>query len=312
MRIFKNGLYAAVALTLVVACGGDRNRQAQQPATSETRTTSESRWSEQIDQSQAQQNQGQVTPTPGTTDPSAISGGGMDTGLGGTTDTTGMGGDQGSVSQGSMDTGSGTSTAGATGDTKAKTERALNDAEIFAVANAVHEGEIQMAEVARKSASSAQVKQYAQLMITDHKKAHTKAKTLAQKAKITASDNEVSNQLKSDVQTMMIDMKDLKGRELDRMYMQNQVKAHRTVLDLVDTRLLPNVSNAEMKSHLQEVRTKVSDHLTQAESISTKLDQQPVGAAGAKSGAPGKSDTDTTKKAKDTDKSKDQPAEPKY
>lgn len=311
--LFRKGLHVASAAALVVACGGgDKNQQARAPTTDTTATTgAEMQPQEQqmqqpqgytYDQSMTSPDQtggtgsmGQGATSPGQGDTSgstAVEQGTMGAG-GGTTDT------QGTMGQGAM-TGADTST---TDTSKAKAERALNDSEIFAVETAANEGEIQMAELARKSARSQQVKNFAQMMITDHRNAQNRAKQIAQKAKITATDNEVSNQLKSDVQSMMSDLKGQKGSDFDRMYIDDQVKAHRSVLEAVDNRLMPNVSNSDMKTHLTEFRSTISNHLTKAEDIQSKLQQQPVGATGAKSGGSKAKDTTTTK-GKSTDESK--------
>lgn len=323
MRNLRQVFVIVSASTLVLACGGDRNRQAREPSGQATTTASET-------QSQMQSQPGVTGATTGTSaspETSGISGAGGETapnmgrrpsamdeasetgiGSGDPGDTSGSMSGQGSVTQGSIGTGSDQSTSGQTGDTKAKTERALNDAEIFAVENTAHEGEIQMAELARKNASHAQVKQFAKMMVTDHGAAQQKAKSIAQKAKITASDSEVSNELKTDVQTMVGELRGLKGREFDRKYMAHQVTAHQRVLDLLDKRLMPSVSNAEMKTHLGEVRTKVSNHLSEAERIRTMLDQQPVGATGSDgAGSKAKGGVDKNKaKGGDTDRSKEE------
>lgn len=147
----------------------------------------------------------------------------------------------------------------------------LSDAEIAAVEAAANQGEIAMAQLATKTTKNAQVKSFATMMVKDHTEADTKAKKIAQTAKMTPAENEVSSKVKSDGEATMTSLKSQKGAEFDRAYMDAQVKVHTDVLATIDDRLLPNVQNAELKAHLQEVRGHVQHHLEKAKEINQAL-----------------------------------------
>lgn len=164
---------------------------------------------------------------------------------------------------------------------------ALTDAQIVAVAVAANEGEVQMAELAKKQAQNAEVKQFAVMMQSHHKTGLDKTKSLESKAKISADDNnDVSNKLKTEVSSTMQTLKDKKGADFDKAYMDSQVKAHKDVLDAIDNKMLPGAQNGELKAHLNEMRRQVADHLAKAESIQKKLDPSM-----AKDKGTGKTDT---------------------
>lgn len=150
----------------------------------------------------------------------------------------------------------------------------LDDAQITAVTSAANTGEIEMAELAKKNATNGDVKTFAAMMITHHKEAETKGKTVATKAKITPADNETATHLKSDVSTTIDSLKTQKGKDFDKAYMESQVKAHKDVLDIIDNKLIPAAQNADLKTHLADVRKSVAMHLAKAEEIQTKLDKQ--------------------------------------
>lgn len=154
----------------------------------------------------------------------------------------------------------------------------LGDAEITAVTSAANNGEIEMAELAKKNATNNDVKSFAAMMITHHKEAETKGKTVATKAKITPADNETATHLKSDVSTTIDSLKTQKGKDFDKAYMESQVKAHKDVLDIIDNKLIPAAQNADLKTHLSDVRKSVAMHLAKAEEIQTKLDKQATSA----------------------------------
>ena len=147
----------------------------------------------------------------------------------------------------------------------------LTDAEIVAVTSAANTGEIEMAKLATKTSQNAQVKAFANMMINEHTEAETKGKKIAQAAKLTPTDNDVSTKLKSSVETTMTTLKAKKGTDFDREYMDAQVHAHQDVLSAIDDTLLPSAQNPDLKSHLGDVRGHVVKHLARAQEISQSL-----------------------------------------
>lgn len=151
-------------------------------------------------------------------------------------------------------------------------EKALTDAEIVAVTSTANKGEIEMAEIATKNATNPEVKNFAAMMITQHRDMESKGKALATKAKITPADSEASARLKSNVDTTVSALKTQKGKEFDKAYMESQVKAHRDVLDVFDTKLLPSAQHGELKTLLADGRAHVATHLAKAQEIQSKLE----------------------------------------
>ncbi len=151
-------------------------------------------------------------------------------------------------------------------------EKPLTDGEIVQVTSTANNGEIEMATLATKNATSADVKGFAAMMITQHRDMETKGKALAAKAKITPADNDAATSLKSDVASVVSSLKTQKGKDFDKAYIESQVKAHRDVLNLFDNKLLPNAQNGELKTLLTDARSHVAAHLAKAEEIQTKLD----------------------------------------
>ena len=151
-------------------------------------------------------------------------------------------------------------------------EKPLTDAEILMFTSTANSGEVEMAQLAAKQASNADVKNFAAMMITQHRDMETKGKALATKAKITPADSDVSMSLKSDVSSTVSTLKNQKGKDFDKAYMDAQVKAHRDVLAVFDAKLLPNAQNTELKAALTDARGHIAAHLTKAQDIQSKLD----------------------------------------
>ena len=154
----------------------------------------------------------------------------------------------------------------------AKTEKPLSDAEVLGVTVAANDGEVQMAELAIKKASSSDVKQFAGMMKSHHQTALQKGKKVQSTTKLAAADSDASAYLKADAEKTLKELRDKDGKEFDRAYMESQVKAHKDVLTVIDNRLVPSANNGEVKAMLVEMRRSVADHLVKAEDIQKKMD----------------------------------------
>ena len=184
--------------------------------------------------------------------------------------------------------GGGTNAGSDTTTSPKPAEKPLTDAEIVAVTSTANNGEIDMANLATKTATNADVKNFAAMIITQHRDMETKGKALAAKAKITPADNDASTALKSDVQSTITSLKTQKGKDFDKAYMESQVKTHRDVLNLFDNKLLPNAQNGDLKTLLTDGRSHVAAHLAKAEEIQRKLDAAPAAPAAKPATTPAK------------------------
>lgn len=141
------------------------------------------------------------------------------------------------------------------------------DAEITNIMMTVNTEEMNLAKVARQNAESQKVKDFAQMMFTEHAKNNDKAEKIVKSLKETKA----SNTLKVGVEDKVEELKTMKGKEFDRNFMQVQVDMHKRVLERLDTALIPKAKNAELKTMLQETRGKVEGHLKEAQSIQSSL-----------------------------------------
>ncbi len=162
----------------------------------------------------------------------------------------------------------GMATAGGSTSTNAAP---IGDGQILAIAGAANKGEIDEAKLAKKKSKNAKVKSFASMMVKDHTAADQQAKALAKKKSISPEENETSRQLTQDAQSTLSQLQGMTGKEFDTAYIQAQVKAHQQVLDSLDSSLIPNAKELQLKSLLQKVRTKVAAHLKQAQTLSDTL-----------------------------------------
>lgn len=148
----------------------------------------------------------------------------------------------------------------------------LGDGQLAAVVQAIHQDQMQEAQLAEQRATSPELKRYARDMVTSHRNIMNENQSLLAQAQITPSDNAVSQQLRTDAQNEMSTLEGLRGRDFDREYLDSQIRDHNKAIELVD-RIIPNIKNPQLKAHVQNVRMRLEGHLREAERIQQKMQQ---------------------------------------
>jgi putative membrane protein len=148
----------------------------------------------------------------------------------------------------------------------------LNDAQVAAVMNAMNGDQIREARLAGNSASTPQVRQYARQVLVTHQNMQNKLDTLYSQMQITPSPNAVSNQIDSDGQNRVTALESLRGKDFDRVFMDDQVRSHNNALELLD-RAIPNAQDKRLKTQLTDARTRVDAQLRQAEVLQQQVQQ---------------------------------------
>jgi putative membrane protein len=150
---------------------------------------------------------------------------------------------------------------------------ATSDSDIAAIMTAANQGEIDQANVAVTKATSADVRNFAQMMVTDHTNALNAANSLFSSRNITPSDNNLSSTLKSGSQQTVSALNTYSGSSFDRTYMQAQVDAHQWLLTTLDNNLIPSAQSRAVHDLLTSQRGTVASHLDRARQILNGLPQ---------------------------------------
>jgi putative membrane protein len=153
------------------------------------------------------------------------------------------------------------------------TPGATSDAEIAHIATTANNADIDGANLAKTKAQNAEVKSFANLMISDHTAANEKAAQIAQQAGLQPADNPISQQMMADHQRAKQDLQARNGANFDKAYIAHEIQMHQQVLNALDQTLIPNAQNTELKTLLQQVRTTVEGHLKRAQDMQTKIGQ---------------------------------------
>jgi putative membrane protein len=147
----------------------------------------------------------------------------------------------------------------------------INDAQIASIVVTANQVDIDAGRLAASSATNADVRKFAQLMVTDHTGVNKSAVELVTRLKVTPEDNDTSRSLKAGGETNIAALKALEGTAFDKAYVDHEVAYHQAVLDAVDTTLIPSAKNADLKALLVKVRPAFVAHLEHAKHVQAAL-----------------------------------------
>ena len=154
--------------------------------------------------------------------------------------------------------------------TFAQKQPKLSDPEIASVAVTANKIDIKYAEIALKRTKNKEVKEFANLMIQDHKAIIEQAVKLVTKLKVTPKDNPVTKSLLEGSDKTAAKLKAVSAKQFDKTYIDNEVSYHKAVIQTVKNVLIPQTKNAELKSLLETVVPALETHLSHAEMLQHK------------------------------------------
>jgi putative membrane protein len=147
----------------------------------------------------------------------------------------------------------------------------LTDEQIAGIINAANSGEVQQAKLAIATTKNSQVEAFAKHMVKAHSEANAKETKLMVSDHLEMADGMLSTKLQQDSSKLMDSLRQKTGTDFDKTYMDAQVNEHQQLLDAIDSKLLPAVKNADLRSYVQAVRGKVTEHLKKAQEIQKSL-----------------------------------------
>jgi putative membrane protein len=146
-----------------------------------------------------------------------------------------------------------------------KAALSASDQKIIKTLAADNRQEVQMGELATRKAQQADVKAFAEKMVTDHTRLNESLTALAKRWNIDTTKAEES---KSASQFDNLDNQS--GKNFDESYVKDMVKDHKKAVETYEADI-KNAQNADLKSYLQDGLSTIKEHLQKAEHLeSTK------------------------------------------
>jgi putative membrane protein len=152
-------------------------------------------------------------------------------------------------------------------------QETMTDAKIVKLVRTANDGEIDLAKMAKSKADNKDVKDFAKMMIDEHKKNDKDAKDVAKKANVKPEDSTAAKDLKNMAEGKEKELKKFKGKEFDKAYIDQQISMHQQLLDDLNNKLIPAAQSPDVKTYLEATKAHVEKHLSRAQEIQTSLNQ---------------------------------------
>ncbi len=147
----------------------------------------------------------------------------------------------------------------------------MTDAQIASIVVTANQVDVDAGALVASKTNNAEVKAFAELMVTDHNAVSHAATELVTKLKVTPEDNPTSQSLKAGGEKNLAALKALDGPALDQAYVDHEVAYHQQVIDALDKILIPGATNAELKGLLVKVRPAFVAHLEHARALQATM-----------------------------------------
>jgi putative membrane protein len=129
--------------------------------------------------------------------------------------------------------------------------------------------EIETSRLATTQARSAQVKEIARQLVTDHTKSRSELEALAKQKGIDVLPPEGGSTRQDTIGVLAL--KGLKGAAFDSAFVQAQIKVHQENLDAIQNQLLPSAQDEELRQYLEKTQADMQKHLAKLQQIQGQL-----------------------------------------
>jgi putative membrane protein len=146
-----------------------------------------------------------------------------------------------------------------------------NDAQIAHIAYTAGLLDIDAAAQAKQKSKNKDVLAFAADMERDHKAVNEKALALVKKLGVTPEDNDTSKTLSKQAAEKRAELAKLSGKAFDKAYIDNEVAYHKVVNSALQSTLIPDASNAELKDLLTTGLKIFQGHEQHAEHVAAEF-----------------------------------------
>lgn len=148
--------------------------------------------------------------------------------------------------------------------------QALDDPTIIAIFDAANTADIETGGLAAKRAQSKEVRAYGAMIAHDHEAVRQMGRDLAKKLGVTPTPPANDASAKTQAETMAA-LRAKHGADFDRAFVEHEVAFHKSVIDAIQTTLLPAIQNTELKALVEKVAPAFQAHLQVAQRLEREL-----------------------------------------
>jgi putative membrane protein len=153
--------------------------------------------------------------------------------------------------------------------------QALDDPTIVAIFDAANTADIETGTLAAKRAQSKDVRDYGAMIAHDHEAVRQMGRDLAKKLGVTPTPPAGDATAKTQAEAMTA-LRGKRGTDFDRALIQHEVAFHKSVIDAIQSTLLPAIQNKELKALVEKVIPAFQAHLLVAQRLERELGTGPT------------------------------------
>jgi putative membrane protein len=146
----------------------------------------------------------------------------------------------------------------------------LDDPTIVAIFDAANTADIETGTLAAKRAQSKDVRDYGAMIAHDHEAVRKMGRDLAKKLGVTPTPPAGDASAKTQAE-LMAALRAKRGADFDRALVQHEVAFHKSVIDAIQSTLLPAIQNQELKALVEQVAPAFQAHLLVAQRLERQL-----------------------------------------
>ena len=146
-----------------------------------------------------------------------------------------------------------------------------DDATIVAIFDAANTADIETGSLAARRGHSKEVRDFGAMLVRDHKQVRQLGRDLAAKLGITPTPPEDGGASAKAHAQALASLRAKTGPEFDRSFLQHEATFHKSVIDAVQTTLLPAIRNEELRALVVKVAPAFQAHMLAAENLEKHL-----------------------------------------
>jgi putative membrane protein len=146
----------------------------------------------------------------------------------------------------------------------------LDDPTIVAIVDAANTYDIETGSIAVTKGHSKAVRDFAAMLVRDHRNVRVQDRNLATSLKVTPTPPRDFALAKAHT-AAMASLRKAHGKNFDRVFLQQEVDFHNAVIDAVTTTLLPAIQNAQLKDLVTKVAPAFVAHRDRAQSLLNEI-----------------------------------------
>jgi len=147
----------------------------------------------------------------------------------------------------------------------------LSEGEVASIALVANHVSINYGKIAKAKSTNQEVLTFAETMINDHMNLISSAAAINSKLAVTPKDNVISQKLLNDAAKITKELRSKSGWAFDKAYIESEIAYHKFVIKGIETELIPETTNAEMRTLLENILSSFKSHLQNAITVQNNM-----------------------------------------